>query len=106
MNKILTFLLARVFNRFKVRNPVFYASAILPALVWIQTYMFDPEIVSVIQSCVSMLPDSIEGTVASIITWLPTALIGLTGTHTTEIVEDGRAERRAARQARKQKDSL
>ena len=106
MKKILIFLLARVFNRFKVRNPVFYASVILPALLWIQTHMFDPDVVTFIQSIVTMLPDSIEGTVASIITWLPVGLIGLTGTHTSEIVEDGKAERRAARQLRKQKDSL
>jgi hypothetical protein len=106
MKKILTFLFARVFNRFKVKNPAFYGGVILPALIWIQTQMFDPEVVAFITSLVSLLPVAFHGTVADIITWLPAALVAMTGTHTTEIVEEGRQERRQAKRLAREKDSL
>lgn len=110
MKQLINLIFARIFNPLKAKHPALYGLVIAPLLLWIQTHMFDPEVVAVLQQvaewATQVLPDAWGPAIVSLITWLPTALIGLTGTHSSEIVQEDRAKRQVERRARKAKQSL
>lgn len=105
MKQLLILLFAKLFNRLKVSSPVLYGTVIAPALLWLQSKMFDPEALSFINSLVGYLPEIFPdqaGMITSIIKWLPTLILALTGSHTKEQLQTAREARRSARQLSKQ----
>lgn len=87
---------AKVFQAFKVSAPWLYGTVIAPAIIWLQTQMFDPQVIEAIRGLAEVFPEQAD-TITAIIKWLPMVLLALTGTHTNEIVEQDRQRKKAGK---------
>lgn len=92
MKKLFILLFAKVFNKLKVSSPALYGTIIAPSLIWLQTKMFDPEVIAFIHSLADTFPDQAD-TIAALLKWVPMILLTLTGTHTRDIIKQDKIDK-------------